>query len=73
MYLNDNPSPSPVGTTAHITAPQQTQRGAYAEADQRYQRAWANLDYAAMGMAALDMRDILQELAIAQGAMFAYS
>lgn len=73
MYLNDNQYPLPVCTVAHSTTPQLPQCSAYAEADQRYKRAWANLDYSAMGMAALDMRDILQELAIAQGAMFAYS
>ena len=69
MYLQAN-----TPATSHEVAESQPSNmrlaTACAEAYARYKQAWADSRYADMGMAALDLRDILAETTIAQRSLF---
>lgn len=73
MYLTNHHPQNPVYAHPQAMPAQHTARSAYAATYKRYKQAWSDLDYAAMGNAALDMRDIHRELGIAHGELFTYS
>lgn len=58
MYLQAN-TPATGQPVAETKPTNMATATAYAEAYARYKQAWADLRYADMGMAAIDMRDIL--------------